>query len=131
MQIKQFDRDNVMDFKNAVEAKLQEIEVAFGVSLKVDKFNIVNRQSMTMSVTTSVGDDVRLEDTPGGRKFLAYCEFNGIPKDALGKSVMVNKTLYKLTGWVPSARKYCVEAERIMDGKVFRIDTRSVTQGLR
>lgn len=120
-QITQFDQSTSVRFKQAIEKRLEEIGDEFGVSMKIDKVSMMGRGSMNMTLTSSIGSEVKLEDTPSGRMFHEYCGMYQIPKDALGKTIRVNGTLYRLVGWAPNARKYCVEGERISDGKIFRL----------
>lgn len=130
MQIQEFDRTTSLLFKAAIEAKLQEAADDFGVSLAISNIKLPTRSSMNMTMTASIGGDVKLEDTPGGRMFHAYCLAHGIPKSALGETVQVNRTMFKIIGWAPSARKYCIEAERVSDGRVYRLTIRDVKHEL-
>ncbi len=119
--IHQFDHDTAMAFKAAVEKKLEEVSDEFGVAMKIDKVSMKGRDSMGMALTACVGSEVKLEDTPSGKLFLAHCKYHGIPESALGKTVRVNKRLFRVIGWAPNARKYCVEGEDISNGKIYRL----------
>ena len=119
--IHQFDHETAQRFKEAVQEKLEAIGDEFGISMKVDKVKMNGRMSMNMALTACVGSEVKLEDTPSGRMFTAYCGYHDIPEDALGKTVRLGKDLYRIIGWNPSARKYPIEAEQIRSGKVYRL----------
>lgn len=125
-QITQFDNDMAVKFKTDIEADLQRISDKYGINVKVDKISLDSRKKMTMRLIAAVGEEVSLSDTDGGKLFLSYCERYGIESDALGKTIWLKNVQYRLVGWVPSAPKYCVEAERVRDGKVFRITTHTV-----
>ena len=130
MQIQQFDHSNATSFKNSLEDRLKDINEEFGVAIKISNIKMQGKGAMNMTLTASVGANVKLEDTPSGRLFRAYCEAYGIPKYVLGQTVGINRTPYRIVGWAPSARKYCIEAERVSDGKIFRLDTVSVKRSL-
>lgn len=124
--IKQFDKRTAVSFKKAVERRLQEIGEEFGVSMEIGKIQMNSRSSMSMVLNTSIGSEVRLEDTPSGKLFLDFCEAHGIHKAALGATVRINRSLFRVIGWNPNARKYCVEAEQVGTGKVYRLTPQDV-----
>jgi len=129
--IEEFDNRTALAFKDAVQKSLNKVANDFGVTVKIDNVALRSRNTMSMSMTSSVGLSLKLEETPSGRKFLSYCEHYDIPKSALGQTFKFRNEIYRIVGWSPTARRYKVAAERVSDEKVYRFEPSHVKGMLR
>jgi len=120
MNVQEFDKDTAMLFRAAVERKLEEVGNDFGITLKVGRSRMQSKSTMSFELNASVGDDLAIEDTPGGKRFKMYAPGYGLDASKLGKTFRFGGTLYTITGWCLKSRKYCVETERMRDGVTVR-----------
>lgn len=120
MQVTEFDKKTALLFKGTIEARIADIAKDFGVSINVSNIKMPSRKTMTMTLTAGLGE-MHLEDTESGRMFLAHCKSFGISKEMLGRAVTVNRDVFKIVGLSPNSPKYPIKAERVRDGKSFKL----------
>ena len=123
MQVTEFDKKTALLFKSTIQARIADIAKDFGVSINVSNIKMPSRKTMTMTLTAGLGE-MHLEDTQSGRMFLAHCKSFGISKEMLGETVIVNEEVFKIVGLSPNAPKYPIMAERVRDGKSFKLTAR-------
>ena len=115
--ITEFNSKTAVQFRDSLKSELESIGNRFGVEFKIEGMKLPNMQTLNISMSAHVGE-VELKNTPSGRAFLSYAPHSGFSEVDLGKTFMDRGTLYRITGWKPTARKYSVYAERVIDGQV-------------
>ena len=118
--ITEFSRNSALSTKDAIQAKMQEVEQLLGVSVIVQNVKVVSAQTLEFSMTASVSKEAALKDTAIGKTFLAVAPQYGFKPEHLGKTFMYEDDLYQVVGWNTRAPKYPIWAEKVATRKHWR-----------
>jgi len=130
MKITRFDRAVCMNIGKAVTDALKPLEDKFGISFN-RKGGSFSDTSYTMKIEMAV---VAADGTVLSREaedFKRYCQLYNLEAEDLGKTFVADDGyIWRVKGLNSRSRKYPILAERIKDGKTFKLGQRMVQKGL-
>jgi len=128
-QVTEFDKYTAANLRDVFEEKIKEIAEDYGITVEVGG---VQRSALTMAMTmnVSIGDHVRLEDTPQGRMFQMIAPSQGLQADDLGRSFRDKGKIFTIKGWNRAAPKYPIVCEELATGATWRYYVSAVKDGI-
>lgn len=127
MKLTSMDRQSLKIAQDRILAALKSVEQELGVK--------ITYQGGTYGATGSIKLGIDVLDNGTGKstaqlQYESYCAMWDMKPEWFGKSFWENGTQYRLTGINPGSPKYCLQIERVADGKTFKATTMMVKHGM-
>lgn len=112
----------------AIQKAISDVADEFGVDIRVGGGNVGPHKGM-------IKVEVEVRDTGTGKsaaqvEYEAYCHWFGLTKEDFGRTFVVNRDLYRISGILPRGQRYNVSAERVSDGRGFKFPADTVKRAL-
>lgn len=111
-----------------IEAALQPVAETHGLQIK-SKGGRFDDTTYTAKIECSeISNGVA--QTPKRREFISMCDAFGLKPEQLDATFKVRGETYRITGLAPSRQRYPVIAERVSDGKSYKMAADTVVEAL-
>lgn len=129
MTISLNDRNDLRYLKTRIEAALGSLSAELGVSFDLGKIAYELDGSKA-----KIALEVRSETAPSKTDeakadFLTYAPLFGAKPEDYGRKVVFGGTEYRITGIKPQSRRFPFTAERVRDGKGFKLPFEALGRG--
>ncbi len=123
--IKQIDKQVLRSLRSEINTALEPLAEKYGIKFDAGNatFSEFNATIKLEIATSKDGDFVTKE----GQDFLNYAELLGLSKDMLNKEFTYFGTAYILNGYSPRSSKFPFIAEKVEDGRSYKLPKNAVT----
>lgn len=122
-KVERFDRPTVHLISEQIDAAIQEMAQRLGVAVSV-KGARYRPSNMTVRVELSLLDAKGQARSPEVEAWQRVATMRGLKVEMLGQAFSFNGKEYRLTGWSSGSSKYPVLADRVTDGRKFKLPER-------
>jgi len=127
LYMKTLTKSGMQQIRKAVESALKDIGVELGVSLQLGRGSFrTNEGHFRLNVLAS-GDG---EKSVEAANWELHCTRYGLEVSDLGKTIEAHGMRFKITGIMPSRPKYPILAEKLSDGRKYKLRVVEVLTGL-
>lgn len=128
MTITTFDKATVRSLTIEIEAALQSVADAHGVSIKRGSASF-DQSTIKLSIQIATIDDSGMVSTREAMKFPTFCKMFNLDPEDLGKTFHDQGRLFTVTGLKPGNPKFPVMVKRD-DGREYKYPASTVVRGL-
>lgn len=126
MQVQALDKTSVKLITSAIKKAVGDVEKQFGITIQPHGGTFTEGEATTKFRIT-LNNPAKDVMTVNERTYVMNCEIERLPK--LHSIVRVSGTDYKIMGWKPRARKWCIVANQISNGKSYLFPVSAIKNG--
>ena len=120
------DKAKVHSIAQAMEEALQGVAARFNVQVTYRGGTFGPDNATLKFVLARIGD-AGVAETPERTNYKLYHHLFGLPADGLDTEVHWAGDTFRITGLKPKGSRYPLQAERVPDGKRFKLPTQALT----
>jgi uncharacterized protein YlxP (DUF503 family) len=123
--IMSLDKNNLKTLRSAMESALEQVTKQYGVKFSVGSARF-SPETATFKVEVATVSTDGAVNTKKVAEFKRYCNLYDLKEEHLGVYITYNRTQYKISGLSPGSWRFPILADRVSDGKTFKLPTSAV-----
>jgi len=123
--ITSLDKNNLKTLRSAMESALEQVTKQYGVKFRVGSARF-SPDAATFKVEVATVSTDGVVNTKKVAEFKHCCHQYGLKEEHLGVYITYNGMQYKISGLFLSSWRYPILADRISDGKTFKLPESAV-----
>ena len=120
MKVNFYSKSDMDKLQSLVVKSLDKLLGTIGLGIAVERVEIGNGMSMSISLTIAAKNSEGRVVTPAEADYKRFAPHFKLPLDSFNKVFTYRGIAYRISGLTTSRPKYPVNAERVRDGKPFK-----------